>query len=47
MKDKKKIIIVSLSVLAAALAIGMTIVWISLKKSEQQKVEIQELIALE
>lgn len=47
MKDKKKIIIVSLSVLAAALAIGMTIVWISLKKSEQQNVEIQELIALE
>ena len=47
MKDKEKIIIVSLSVLAAALAIGMTIVWISLKKSEQQKVEIQELIALE
>ena len=47
MKDKKKIIIISLSVLAAALAIGMTIVWISLKKSEQQKVEIQELIALE
>lgn len=47
MKDKKKIIIVSLSVLAAALAIGMTIVWISLKKSEQQNIEIQELIALE
>lgn len=47
MKDKKKIIIVSLSVLAAALAIGMTIVWINLKKSEQQNVEIQELIALE
>ena len=47
MKDKKKIIIISLSVLAAALAIGMTIVWISLKKSEQQNIEIQELIALE
>lgn len=47
MKDKKKIIIVSLSVLVAALAIGMTIVWINLKKSEQQNVEIQELIALE
>lgn len=47
MKDKKKIIIVSLSVLAAALAIGMTIVWINLKKSEKQNVEIQELIALE
>lgn len=47
MKDKKKIIIVSLSVLVAALAIGMTIVWINLKKSEKQNVEIQELIALE
>lgn len=47
MKDKKKIIIVSLSVLAAALAIGMTIVWINLKKSEKQNIEIQELIALE
>ena len=47
MKDKKKIIIISLSVLAAALAIGMTIVWISLKKSELQNIEIQELIALE
>ena len=47
MKDKKKIIIVSLSVLVAALAIGMTIVWINLKKSEKQNIEIQELIALE
>ena len=47
MKDKKKIRIVSLSVLVAALAIGMTIVWINLKKSEKQNVEIQELIALE
>ena len=47
MEDKKKIIIISLSVLAAALAIGMTIVLISLKKSEKQNIEIQELIALE
>ena len=47
MEDKKKIIIISLSVLAAALAIGMTIVLINLKKSEKQNIEIQELIALE
>ena len=47
MEDKKKIIIISLSVLAAALAIGMTIVLINLKKSEKLNIEIQELIALE
>ena len=47
MKDKKKIIIISLSVLVAVLAIGMAIVWANLKESEKQNVEIQELIALE
>ena len=47
MKDKKKIIIISLSALVAVLAIGMAIVWFNLKESEKQNVEIQELIALE
>lgn len=47
MKDKKKIIIISLGVLVAALAIGIAIVWMNLKKSEKQNIEIQELIALE
>ena len=47
MKDKKKIIIISLSILVTVLAIGMAIVWANLKESEKQNVEIQELIALE
>ena len=47
MKNKITIIIISLGVLVAALAIGMAIVWSNLKKSEKQNVEIQELIALE
>ena len=47
MKDKKKIIIISLGVLVAALAIGLAYIWNSLKESEKQNVEIQELIALE
>ena len=47
MKDKKKIIIISLVVLVAALAIGLAYIWNSLKESEKQNVEIQELIALE
>ena len=47
MKDKKKIIIISLGVLVAALAIGIVSIWISLMESEKQNEEIQELIALE
>ena len=47
MKNKITIIIISLGVLVAALAIGMAIVWSDLKESEKQNVEIQELIALE
>ncbi len=47
MKDKKKIIIISLVVLVAALAIDLAYIWNSLKESEKQNVEIQELIALE
>ena len=47
MKDKKKIIIISLGVLVAVLAIGLAYIWSSLKESEKQNVEIQELIALE
>ena len=47
MKDKKKIIIISLGVLVAALAIGLAYIWSSLKESERENVEIQELIALE
>ncbi len=46
-KDKKKIIIISLSVLAAALAIGMTIVLINLKESKKQNKEFEEYISLE
>ena len=46
-KDKKKIIIISLSVLAAALAIGMTIVLINLKESKRQNKEFEEYISLE
>ena len=47
MKDKKKIIIISLGVLVAVLAIGLAYIWSSLKESERENVEIQELIALE
>ena len=47
MKNKITIIIISLGVLVAALAIGMAIVWSDLKESEKQNVEIQELMALE
>ena len=47
MKEKKKIIIISLGVLVAALAIGLAYIWNSLKESKKQNVEIQELIALE
>ena len=47
MKNKITIIIISLGVLVAALAIGMAIVWSDLRESEKQNVEIQELIALE
>ena len=45
--DKKKIIIISLGVLVAALAIGLALMWNNLKESEKQHEEIQELIALE
>ena len=47
MKDKKKIIIISLGILAVALLIGLICVWSNLRKSEKQNIEIQELIALE
>ncbi len=47
MKDKKKIIIISLGALVVILAIGLVCIWSSLKQSEQENVEIQELIALE
>lgn len=46
-KDKKKIIIISLSVLAATLAIGMNIVLINLKESKKQNKEFEEYISLE
>ena len=45
--DKKKIIIISLGVIVAALAISLGLVWNNLKESEKQHEEIQELIALE
>lgn len=45
--DKKKIIIISLSVLVVALATGLALIWNNLKESEKQHEEIQELIALE
>lgn len=47
MMDKKKIIIISLSVLVVALATGLALIWNNLKESEKQHEEIQELIALE
>ena len=47
MKDKKKIIIILLAVLVAALATGLALIWNNLKESEKQHEEIQELIALE
>ena len=47
MKDKKKIIIISLAVLVVALATGLALIWNNLKESEKQHEEIQELIALE
>ena len=47
MKDKKKIIIISLGALVVILAIGLVCIWSSLRQSEQENIEIQELIALE
>lgn len=46
-KDKKQIIIISLSVVAVGLIIGMFIIWDSLQKSEKQSKELEEYIALE
>ena len=46
-KDKKQIIIISLSVVAVGLIIGMFFIWNSLQKSEEQSKELEEYIALE
>ena len=48
MKNNNRIfIIIPLILLVVALSAGMVYLWNSLKESEQQNVEIQELIALE